>query len=110
MHRVLSGVKTAEVRHQPLKKKTWWIGRGGVISGCATVTNVERVTDVARWRELLPRHRWDIHTLPYKRTYVHTLEQVGYVDPVSYRKKKGAIGIVTFEPTQPLPAPCRRSR
>lgn len=88
MHRVLSLVKTAEVRHRPLKKKKWWIGRGGVITGCATVTNVEHVTDLARWRELLPRHHWDIHKLPYKRTYVNTLEQVGRVNPVPYRKKK----------------------
>ena len=107
MRRVLSGVKTAEVRHQPLKKKTWWIGRGGFITGCATVTNVEHVTDLARWRELLPRHHWDINKLPYKRTYVNTLEQVGRVNPVPYRKK-GAIGIVRF--AQPLPALCRRSR
>ena len=112
MHRVLSGVKTAEVRHQPLEKKTWWIGRGGFITGCATVTNVEHVTDLARWRKLLPRHHWDIHKLPYKRTYVNTLEQVGRVNPVPYRKKKGAIGIVKFAPTQPCAdaALCRRSR
>ena len=54
-----------------------------VCVGCATLTEVEHVTDLARWRELLPPpHQWDTNKLLYKGTYVKKLEQVSRVNPV----------------------------
>ena len=49
---------------------------------------------------LLPLHCWDRNSLPYTRTYVHTLAEVELVDPRHYTLHPGAVGIVRFEPAQ----------
>ena len=96
---ILSGHKTLEIRHMKLASKEYWIGTGGVVLGRASFVLQERIETRDRWMELRSEHRWDVHDLPYDRTYAFRISDVVTLnEPVLYDKPPGAIGICKFRP------------
>ena len=102
---ILSGAKTLELRHQPIKQDCYL--------ACSTTHQVvawvrfgpsSRIT-VAQFRATLHLHHC-AHTngaLPYKQTYSTPILEVSLLrEPVPYQSKLGAIGRLRFLPVEEI--------
>lgn len=94
---VLSGAKTLEVRSRRLTCKTYFLGSRGQIYGSATISSAFVIDTAAKWRALLPQHRWDVVQLPYAATWGHRLAHVARAAaPMPFDHPRGAVGIVVY--------------
>ena len=96
---ILNGDKTLEIRSRKLRAGRYFLGCGGNIYASAQLAAPFAIEDVAQWIALRGDHCVQYSdALPYQRTYGSPIRELQLLEnPVPYRRKRGAIGIVRYE-------------
>jgi len=104
---ILTFQKTLEIRHQALKQGTYFLGYKSMIHGVARIVDAERISTDERWEALRPQHLVSGQRM-YSTTWALRLVDVKRLPLIPYEHKRGAIGIVGFQPPQPSTATRKR--
>jgi hypothetical protein len=97
---ILSQQKTLEIRHQPLKPGTYFLGCHSVIYGVARIADAECITTDERWEALRAQHMVSGDRM-YRKTWALRLQDVTRLPMIPYEHRRGAIGIVAYRPPNP---------
>ena len=108
---VLDGVKTMEVRHQPLGKGLFWIGitkpnakkqrKKPLVVGRFEVVGQQLLTSDSAWLELQQRHCCESVKRPYATTWCVEIGQVERCQPVPFVWMPGVVNRTKFRPVVP---------
>jgi hypothetical protein len=104
---ILTFQKTLEIRHRALKQGTYFLGYKSMIYGVARIADAECISTDERWEALRPQHRVSGQRM-YSTTWALRLVDVKRLPLIPYEHKRGAIGIVSFQPPQPSIATRKR--
>ena len=98
---VLSGEKTMELRATRHALGRVWLGMGGKVYGCATISGA-RVLSEAEFHELADQHLWPRDAaLPYERRVcgLGLTAPRRLAEPIPYWRPPGAVGVNIFRRT-----------
>ena len=96
---ILERIKDLEVRHVCLRPCIRFLCQNGIVYGWIRHERGRRIETCEEWHALTPRHHWHTPSLPYKRTYVHAITEVGRLpNSTPYKHRRGAVGTPRFWP------------
>ena len=93
---ILSGRKDLEIRGRYIRPGRIYLGCKKRIYGVADLGEPVKISNMTVWRNLMPRHRWNIDVLPYRTTYAFPLSGVQVLCGVPFEHPCGAVSIVRF--------------
>ena len=100
LENILMGVKTLEIRCQPLKPKWRYLGFRQLVWGRARFGEPLLIESDEDWVNLRDQHLQDRPDRPYKKTYALPVLEVQCLGPVPYLYRPGQLGTVIFKPVE----------
>ena len=96
---IFAGQKTFEIRAHQYKAGYKYICLAGQVYGKAYFGKPVEVVSAAQWRDLVPHHRWDRLSKPYKHTWALPItEAIRFVATIPYEHQIGSVGTPKFYP------------
>ena len=105
LNKILSGEKTLELNHKPMRSKRYWLGASQKIYGSVEIGAPIQIRTEERFAELRPLHLVDGQSMYRYRlpTWGLPLKNVLEIEPIAYQHPVGAIRFVLFRPADRQP-------